>query len=429
MRKALEFAEKAFTVLSLLHYSGGPIVVILAGGVSEGEAAVDSFDPVPVRVLYLFNYIVTTLLVFARWKKAAYILSKDRFLWVLITIAALSIFWSANPTITQSRIIGLIGTSLFALYIATRYSLKQQVQLLGWVFGLAVILSLIFIVALPKYGIMGGVHAGAWRGIYPHKNSAGIIMMLSSIIFLLLAMSEKKKSLILWSGFGLSVIILLLTRSTSSLLNLINLLTTLFVFRTLRLRIGMMVPMLCLIASISASLYVIIQTNPDSLFASFGKSSNLSGRSELWAAVLDVIWKRPLLGYGYGAFWLGEGSEAVNIWYVVGWKAPYAHNGWLDTWLTLGLFGLITCITGFIFSFLRSIYWVCRTKTLETCWPGICIVYMFLANMTESVFMVQNGFSWILYLTAALSVLPPPEKPNEKLIYSRSQNSEVRIQE
>ncbi|HYW21785.1 MAG TPA: O-antigen ligase [Nodularia sp. (in: cyanobacteria)] len=411
MIKRLECAEKVFAVVSLLHYSGGPLVVLLAGGVSEGEASTGDFNAIPVRILYLLNYFISFLLITARWKKVIYLISKDKFIGILIAIAVMSVFWSYDPNITISRVIALIGTTLFGVYLASRYTLKQQIQLLGWTFGLAILLSLLFIVALPKYGIMGGVHAGAWRGIYPHKNSCGPMMMLSSIIFLFLAISEKKKRLRLWLGLALSVFILLMTRSTSALLNLINLLNVFFVFRALRLRIDWKVPILCLIITVSSSLFIIIKTDPELILGAFGKSSNLSGRDEIWAAVLDIIWKRPWLGYGYGAFWLGENSEAINIWYAVGWKVPYAHNGWLEMWLDLGFLALIISAFGFMFSFLRSVYLVCITTTTEMFWPGIYIVYMFLANISESLLMVQNGFSWVLYVTICLSILLPPEKP------------------
>ena len=37
MKKLLVSSEKIFTVLSFIHYSGGPLFVILSGGISEGE--------------------------------------------------------------------------------------------------------------------------------------------------------------------------------------------------------------------------------------------------------------------------------------------------------------------------------------------------------------------------------------------------------
>ena len=35
--KFLILVEKVFTITSFVHYSGGPLLVILSGGVSEGD--------------------------------------------------------------------------------------------------------------------------------------------------------------------------------------------------------------------------------------------------------------------------------------------------------------------------------------------------------------------------------------------------------
>jgi O-antigen ligase len=416
MTKVLRFAEQAFTVLSLLHYAGGPLVVILSGGQSQGDKITQTFDPIPVRLLFILIYVITFILLVVRWKKVLYLISKDKFIWSLVALAVLSILWSANSTITQTRIIGLIGTSLFGVYLATRYTLEQQLKILGWTFGISLVLSLVFIVLLPQYGVMTGVHAGAWRGIYPHKNTTGIVMVLTSIVFLLLAISNKEKRLLFYIGLGLSVTILLLARSTSSLFNFVNLISTLFLFYALRLRVDKMVPLISMLLTLGTTILVIIQTNADVFLAYFNKSSDLTGRSQLWVAVLDMIWTRPWLGYGYGAFWAGEGSEAETIWNIVGWKAPFAHNGWLDIWLTLGLVGLILCAIGYAFSVLRSIYWVRYGKTPECFWPGIYMIYMFLSNLSESFLMVQNNILWVLYVAAALSVLMHPERQKEQFI-------------
>ena len=42
MNKILALSEKIFTVISFIHYSGGPLFVILSGGVSEGEDGDDA---------------------------------------------------------------------------------------------------------------------------------------------------------------------------------------------------------------------------------------------------------------------------------------------------------------------------------------------------------------------------------------------------
>jgi O-antigen ligase len=303
MKKITSFGEQVFTVLSLLQYSGGPLTLILSGGANQ-EDVVDA-DYFLNYVLFLLIYAVTIFLLIARWKKVIYVLSKDKFIWVLMVIIVISVFWSYVPAMTLRRSLTMVGPTLFGLYLATRYTLRQQLQLLGWMFGIAVVLSLLFGVALPKYGVMGGMHAGAWRGIYFNKNSLGKMMIPSAMTFLLLAVSTRRNRWLLWCGFSLSVSLLLLSTSKSSLINLVQLIAAFFVFRTFRWRYELMIPALIAIATIGGGLSVLFTTNADTVLGSLGKDATLTGRTDLWPYVLEMIEKRPWLGYGYSGFWLG----------------------------------------------------------------------------------------------------------------------------
>jgi O-antigen ligase len=317
---------------------------------------------------------------------------------------------------TITRSIGIAGTTLFGIYLATRYSLKQQLQLLGWMLGIAIVLSLLFIVALPKYGIMAGIHAGAWRGIWTHKNGLGKVMVLSIIVFLLLAIDTKRNRLVMWFGFSLSIILLLSSRSSSSLFNFVIVIAVLIVLQTLRWRYELMIPALIAIAIVSGTFYVGFTAHADALLGSVGKDTTLTGRADLWPLVLDMIWKRPWLGYGFGAFWLGWDSESAYVWYGSGWQPPDAHNGFLDLWLHLGLLGLSIYCLGFATSLVRGITWARLCKTAEGLWPVTYMTCLFLINLTESSLMTANNIFFVLYIAVALSVLSPPEQKTKVLV-------------
>ena len=50
-----------------------------------------------------------------------------------------------------------------------------------------------------------------------------------------------------------------------------------------------------------------------------GKSSSMSGRTEIYAEVWRSIMKHPVLGYGFGAFWYaGNLNFSVSAWRFVG---------------------------------------------------------------------------------------------------------------
>ncbi len=404
MKKFLLFAEKAFTVISLIHYSGGPLVVILSGGVSEGEDAGGSSDFALIQLIFLVIYCITFCLLALRWKKVIQVTTKDGLIWLLVGLAIFSIFWSNAPDITRTRSIALVGTTMFALYLASRYSLKEQLNLLGWTFGISIVMSFAFVIALPSYGKMAGVHLGALRGIYSHKNTLGKVMAPSAIVFLLLALGAPKKRWFAWCGLIGSIFLIIGSQSSSCLGNLSILIITLFFLHILRWRYEFMIPTLIVMAIISSIIYLLLTTNAEAIAALFGKNLTLTGRTDFWPLILDKIWQRPWLGYGFGAFWMGYDGPSAYIWYASTFKAPNGHNGYLDLCLELGLVGLSIYLIGLITTFSRGLAYIRQVKTYEGFWPVIYLTFIVLANFTESTLIIQNDFFFVIQATIFFSL-------------------------
>lgn len=415
MNKCLILAEKVFTVLSLIYYAGGIVALILSGGVSEGEKPGVPPDNALIQLLFFITYVISFFLLAFRWKKVITILNKDRFITVILGLCFISFLWSAAPTVTLVRSVAILGSSFFGIYIGTRYSLKEQLQLLAWTFGIVVILSFIFIVALPKYGVMSGVHAGKWRGIFTHKNSLGRLMILSGLTFMITALNTQENKFWLWGGFSLSIILLLQSKSSSSMINFLIILIVFLIIKLIRIPYILIIPTILLLALIGQISYLWLLDNTTYLLSSIGKDETLTGRSDLWLPVLDMIGKRPLLGYGYGAFWGGWDREAAYVWRVIGWTAPHSHNGFLDLCLDLGILGLSIFFIGFMASLLKSLVWVRLGKTLASFWPAMYIVYFWLSNLTESALLRQNDVYWPLYVAVILSMNVPLNRSEKSI--------------
>ncbi len=403
MNKLLLLAEKAFAVAALIHYSGGPMLVIISGGVSEGDEGDDATYPL-INHVFSIIYIITFLLLCLRWKKVIPVIFNNKLVWLLLLLATTSIFWSAIPDLTKTRVVALIGTMMFSLYLASRYTLKEQLQLIAWTFGTIVILSLLFCVILPKYGQMGGVHAGAWRGIYNHKNVLGKMIIFSIMAFGLLSLEVKRQRWIIFSFLSASVGLLILSKSSSPLLNLLILLAILFALHIMRWKYTLMIPALLGLSSIGFIFYALITENANQVVGSFGKDLTLTGRTNFWPLVLDKIWENPILGYGFGAFWRGLEGPSAYIWNASSFKTPNAHNGYLDLLLELGLVGLLVHVASFGIGFQKSLVYARNTKTPDSFWPTLLFCYIVLSNLTESSLMVQNNFLWLIQVTVILSL-------------------------
>ena len=350
--------------------------------------------------------LISILLIVIGYKKVIPIVIREKWLWMIWGIALASTFWSDIPVATLRSSLFLVQVTLFGVYFAARYSLKEQLRLLAVTFSIIVLLSIAIALALPSYGVMtfqeGGVHAGAWRGIYFHKNGLGRMMVLSAIVFLISTSSSRKYRWIAWAGFILSIAMVVLSTSKTSLAILLTLIVLLPFYKALRWSSSLAIPFLIATILVGGSVAVLLVSNTEAILGAFGRDLTLTGRTELWAAVLDKISERPWLGYGYGGFWRSLEGESADVLSIVRWAAPHSHNGFLDLCLDLGLLGLLAFALSFLAVCWRSVLCVRLIKTSEGLLPLAYLTFLLLANLTESSLLRQSSL-WILFTVVTFS--------------------------
>jgi exopolysaccharide production protein ExoQ len=77
------------------------------------------------------------------------------------------------------------------------------------------------------------------------------------------------------------------------------------------------------------------------LLAALGKSDDLTGRLDIWDAVIGLASQRPVFGWGWVSFWAPWVDPFETLVFKSGVRQLHAHNAWLDVWLQLGILGLI----------------------------------------------------------------------------------------
>jgi O-antigen ligase len=403
MNEFINFAEKWLILFSVPFFIGNPISVFVFKG-SPGEAANGSFlEPsisLAVYAIYFFFLIRRRKQILPKVIKSGKLIS----LVVFFTVA--STFWSDFPDITLRRSINFVGATFYGIYFAARYDLKQQVKLLAWGFGLVVLMSYVVSTTLGKYGIMrDGVYDGAWQGVYLHKNNLAMQMSLSAIIFLISLMGRRrKKRAVLAAGLVFSLLLVFLSRAATGLVLLITLTAILPLSSILRFRWDLRMPVLMIGLVVLGGANVLISRYQEYLFGAVGKDATLTGRTDLWPYVWEMVEKRPWLGYGYEGFWRGLSSEECTyVWRAVGWLPPHAHNGLLELLLAFGGLGTAIFLLGFFMNFLKSLTLIHLDKSPEACWPMIYMIFMLLTNISEKNILSANMI-WSLYV--AVSLLP-----------------------
>jgi exopolysaccharide production protein ExoQ len=317
---------------------------------------------------------------------------------------------SQMPTRTISSGGLLLSAVLLLYYIMSSYRLDQVLEMMLVLGSVTMAASVVFALVLPQYGLdqMGG-HSTAWKGIFMAKNYLGNL----ALFFLTMAVSYRGRNTFFRSVRVMQVILCLTAiafsrAATAYLLTGIYAvcLLTLGTLHRLRKKDYFVVCLLLLVA-FSAAVVVIVAW-PDFLIALLGKDMTLTGRTNIWSAVLDSIAKQPMLGYGYQAFWLGMEGESYRVILAVSWMLAQAQNGFLDIMLENGAAGLAIVLLVFGFAFRDAV--VCLLRSRDTTqlraveWYLIIVILTLVYNLDESFLFDPKHLGSMIFLLACIGL-------------------------
>lgn len=393
MRLPLTTIERGLAITGLLFYTGAFAI----------------FPDVIQSLLRYGVWLLILALLGIRWKKALYTASRNPALLVLTLLIVISFLWSIFPgeSLYQGR--EIFQSTTLALYIASRFSPSHQMNLLTWVMGIAMVVSVVVSFAVPSIGIHmdGDAHDGAWRGIFYHKNYFASLMLVAYQVFLLQALYERRQRWLYWLGCGTAVGLILLSTSKTALT--IALLLTLFImfYRNLRIQGKSTVIVLLIFGLVLGCVAIVVFSNWTEILTSLGRDPTLTGRVPIWNYAISKLAERPLLGYGFGAFWAAGSQYAIEAGIAAAgssidvWIPPHAHNGFIDIALSVGLSGLLLFMVSILMSYAYASKRGYRAKAAADLFPLTFLIYFAMNNLTESYIF---SFNWVLFAFTALSL-------------------------
>jgi O-antigen ligase len=351
------------------------------------------------------GYIITSaiyvvaLVLALRWPRALWrAIIADSFLVALLGLALASTLWSDAPNVAARRGLALLGTSVFGVYLHVRYSVAEQLRLVGWGLGLIAILSIL------QLG-PSTLAQEAFYGVFENKNSLGRMMALATLVFGLLAWTRRPRVAASLLG-GLSLVLVLLSKSMTGLIVLLTVVSIIPFVRRLAQDTRLAVVFGSVAILVLGSVLLAGTSGLDAVTYIVGRDATLTGRTSLWHYVIEMILRRPWLGYGYETFWLWQLPFRLPVDQGAGWTAPNAHNGYLEVALALGLTGLLIFMAGLVRGAVRGLKYLRRQPGPLGFWPLLYLCFVFLYNMTEIAALTRNNLLWVLYVSTMLAVSP-----------------------
>jgi exopolysaccharide production protein ExoQ len=393
----VKLTEKILTILLLL-IAVGALTIHPAQEVSMSTLGGDKLD----TLFNIVSYLILFYFLISYWKGFLYVITRSPIQFFLLTIVIFSLLWSEDLSSSLTYLRGLIRIYFLAVYLAMRYSLREQMRLIAWALGAAASLSMLFSAFIPGYIHQSPELVTMWSGIYGHKNELGYMMAWSAGVFLHLALSVHRYRWLMWALCGISICLIILSRSTTSLTILLTMILLLPIYRFLKktnykLQVIMITSALMLVIIFS----ILLLNNAETVVGTSGKDLTFNGRSDLWELVISKILEKPWLGYGFSGFWTSNAASKLRATYD--W-ASNAHNGFLELLLELGILGFLTFAAGFVRFFLMALTRIISVaKKPEDYWPMQMLVIIVIVNFSEARLLTPS-WNWLMYVTTALSL-------------------------
>lgn len=347
-------------------------------------------------------------------------LRRNPWLTALLAFMALSILWSQYPFVSFKRFIKVIGSVAMALVVLTQ---PDPLAAFCTVLRRCLYIHLPMSIIVAKYFRHIGVTfdwngtASAWCGIATTKNVLGQVAMLGVIYF---SWQVQRH----WKEYGwrnlhvLYVMMALYLLKGNGAISLTSVSVCVFAvlifFRIQSLRFRQEAVrrfvMTVFTATVALIVLVLIHSvvgfSADSIFGrliiTMGRDITMTDRTYIWHDVYAAASGNPLLGVGFGGFWIGRMAN-------IPWNAPMtwvlgqAHSGYSDTYLQLGFIGAFL-LAGVVFTTLPRLLATLDEDFDFACFRITLFLTILFINISESTHLRGDHHLWLISMIVLWNV-------------------------
>lgn len=402
------FRLGAWAFLTSIFIQGLPIGREIAGQTSMAaedrfQVAVNSATTIGLENTWLAALLwgaiyFASMLVIIRFRQRSFLHSLRK-LWPLTLLLALvpvSMIWVGNPLPVLMNAIHGIGITAVAFAASVAYydrlDLFLRHMMMAFGFNLAVQVVAVFTLSGATD------YAGRWIGLTTNANTLGLIsavaLWVSGMAWFIRSAPRPRILMFIF----LAIVPLIGSGSiTSILVVLIALSLSIVVLKT-----GGLVRYATFLALLSAPLLVLIAESLFTLFAIhiapiLGKSSNLSGRIELWGQGWGIALQRPILGWGF--------DHHATVIRELHLPTVHFHNGYIDLLTRGGVLALVLFIIFVLMMINRAVIQSPIPRMMAVSFAVFFLIY----NVSEVSIMQFRNVSWLVFITLAFVIIPRRE--------------------
>ena len=340
----------------------------------------------------------------------------NRFFWLFLGFALLSVTWSIDPGATINRFITAMSSVLPALaFVLIGWHSSRFQRVVRPIITVLLVGSLIVgLYSIDMVMEKGDAFElkGAWHGMTYTKNSFGQLSGLGVLFWFHALIARQSKPLVALLGLATAFTCVILSRSSTSLFS--AMFACFFMFLLLSAPPSMRKKMPYVVGGFAtvvltyavAALNIVpglgILLEPFVLIS--GKDMTFSNRVVIWAIIKEHIALSPFIGSGYGAYWVGPfpTSPSFVFTYRMYVYPTESHNGYLEIINDLGYVGLALFL-GFLIVYIRQSLAIMKLdKAQATLFLGL-LFHQITTNFSESTWMVAASFCFYIVALATAS--------------------------
>jgi exopolysaccharide production protein ExoQ len=373
-------------------------------GLPMGAASLEEGSP--LDACFYFGLIVAGIYVLnARQVQLSEFARSNPWLVAFFLYSLVSIVWSDFPLVAFKRWIKIVGHPVMALIVLTEPNSEEGlIRLLKRCAYVVLPVSILFIKYYPQWGRSFDAWAGipANNGIAEGKNMLGADLLILGFFFIWYSLrtwraergASRRNELILVVVFSIMTgwLFSMVHSSTSVGSLLVGVSTLFFVGRPWVNKNFIGTYMLLAVAVLAVA--EIAFGISGFFIGALGRDPTLTGRTEIWGQLLDFH-TNPIFGVGFESFWLGDRIRTMQSLYR--FPGNQAHNGYLETYLNLGLLGLFVLIAWIVASFRKIRFELFRSFESARFRLGL-LVALIVYNWTEASFTALHPLWFVFFL-------------------------------
>lgn len=351
---------------------------------------------------------------------------------VFLGLATLSLLWSFYPGGTALGLVTTWITAVIGAALAISFSWEELLRALGHAMRALLGLSFLFefivsafirrpiLPLVPSPGVDYDsletipkllywsrdlfFEGGKIQGIVGNSSLLGFIALVSLIVFAIQLAAKSVNRF--WGSFWFLVAIAAVacTRSATIYIAIVVILAVVAMVLLLRRTRGAAHGAVYLVAAgLVAGAAVVVSTMSTQLLALLGKSSDLTGRLDIWQTVADLASERAVAGWGWISFWIPWVPPFDDLVFASGVRQLHAHNAWLDVWLQLGTIGVVVFAALVLSTLVRSWQFAVdrpnvdpiaeARHTVVSLLPLLLLVALLVQSVAESRLLIEYGLA------------------------------------